>query len=296
VSELQAGVSGASDPVPLGLGTWDYRACGSSSRCVCAPQAGLESGTGVVARGDGFATAGRTGYGVYPAQSGAEAPDTAPGRDAGIDPSSRFDAAAAAVGPAAQPRPTAPQAVQGFSGAGGHGSAGGAGPQGGYSDMVWALLGRDGPGAPSAELTTPRPEAAAQQPAAAQAYPQRPPPAASPPGGWASPPPYALHASVDTGLQQQRWQHGALAWHGHGQPAAHGAAARSSGADVPFGTDVTARELLVRSKALEDTLMVLCAEKQVRRGARRWQAGMRQQAARRQCAGWQAVGRSCARA
>ncbi|GFR44865.1 hypothetical protein Agub_g6208, partial [Astrephomene gubernaculifera] len=67
------------------------------------------------------------------------------------------------------------------------------------------------------------------------------------------PPPYAIH-TVDSSYAFRRPPNAV----GAGTTAPLGAAAAS---DTPFGTEMTTKELMSRSKALEDQLMVLCSEK-----------------------------------
>ncbi|GIL47737.1 hypothetical protein Vafri_3907 [Volvox africanus] len=71
-------------------------------------------------------------------------------------------------------------------------------------------------------------------------------------GGGGSPPPYAVNIA-DSSYAYRRPANAVGAG-----VAPHGG---NSGADTPFGTEETVKEMMARSKTLEDQLMALCAEK-----------------------------------
>ncbi|GIL97753.1 hypothetical protein Vretimale_3317 [Volvox reticuliferus] len=71
-------------------------------------------------------------------------------------------------------------------------------------------------------------------------------------GGGGSPPPYAVNVA-DTSYAYRRPVNAV----GAGVAPHNG----NSGADTPFGTEETVKEMMARSKTLEDQLMALCAEK-----------------------------------
>ncbi|KAG2452495.1 hypothetical protein HYH02_002734 [Chlamydomonas schloesseri] len=76
------------------------------------------------------------------------------------------------------------------------------------------------------------------------------------PGPTSPPPPYAIH-TADSSYAYRRPPNAV----GAGAAASAGAGGAGADGSTPFGTEETAKALLARSKALEDQLMVLCAEK-----------------------------------
>eukprot|EP00198_Chlamydomonas_reinhardtii_P001518 XP_001690854.1 predicted protein [Chlamydomonas reinhardtii] len=74
------------------------------------------------------------------------------------------------------------------------------------------------------------------------------------PGPTSPPPPYAIH-TADSSYAYRRPPNAV------GAGAAAGVGGGSADSNTPFGTEDTSKALLARSKALEDQLMVLCAEK-----------------------------------